>query len=302
MRNLLEIAKSGTIAPTDMYASGELRPEASRKFFNTVISQNAFLSKITTHKTSKIKSEVDIWGLGDGNLVRVAGGTRPSELQRQKLIPTVVSFENLSVQLHTKILRATLEDNKDNPSFEKDTFDTFNRGFGNDLLNLGLNGEADTGDSFVNLNKGWLKIAKDSDEVAKVEFQENTKIIDRLTNLVKGSKNLQDDSVILISKHDFTALQIELGHKNGGLSILMNGGATNILGVPLEVVPYMPNDTYFLTPLKNLFMSVTQTVIRDRWWDNDEAALKYRFEINNDYEIVVKKYTTLAHKAAVSDG
>lgn len=294
MKNLLEIAKSGSITPTDMYASGELRPEASRKFFNTVISQNAFLSKVTTHQTSKIKSEVDIWGLGDGNLVRVAGGTRPNDSQRQKLIPTVVSFENLSVQLHTKILRATLEDNKDNPSFEKETFDTFNRGFGNDLLNLGLNGEADTGDNFKNLNKGWLKIAKDSDEVGKVEFEESTKMIDRLTNLVKQAKNLQDSSVILISKHDFTALQIELGNKSGGLPILMNGGARNILGVPLEVVSYMPNDTYFLTPLKNLFMSMTQTVIRDRWWDNDEAALKYRFEINNDYEIVVKKYTTLA--------
>lgn len=294
MKNLLEIAKSGSITPTDMYASGELRPEVSRKFFNTVISQNAFLSKVTTHQTSKIKSEVDIWGLGDGNLVRVAGGTRPTDDQRQKLIPTVVSFENLSVQLHTKILRATLEDNKDNPSFEKETFDTFNRGFGNDLLNLGLNGEADTGDNFKNLNKGWLKIAKDSDEVGKVEFEESTKMIDRLTNLVKQAKNLQDSSVILISKHDFTALQIELGNKSGGLPILMNGGARNILGVPLEVVSYMPNDTYFLTPLKNLFMSMTQTVIRDRWWDNDEAALKYRFEINNDYEIVVKKYTTLA--------
>ncbi|WP_111949595.1 hypothetical protein [Campylobacter hyointestinalis] len=64
-------------------------------------------------------------GLGYRNLVRVAGGTRPTDAQRQKLTQTAVSFENLSVWLH---------------------------------INLGLNGEADTGDSFKNLNKGWLKI------------------------------------------------------------------------------------------------------------------------------------------------
>ncbi|WP_258523501.1 hypothetical protein [Campylobacter hyointestinalis] len=43
-------------------------------------------------------------GLGYGNLVRVACGTRPTDAQRQKLTQTVVSFENLSVWLHINLV------------------------------------------------------------------------------------------------------------------------------------------------------------------------------------------------------
>lgn len=294
--NLLEIAKSGAITPESMYAGGQLRADAARKFINSVVAQNEFLKKITTHQSAKLKSQIDIWGLGEGKLVRVAGGTVPNDSQRARITPTVVSFDNLSVQLHTKILRSTLEDNKDNPNFEKETFETFSRGFGNDLLNLGINGVGDSGTNFANLNKGWLQIAKDSNEVSKSEFEDATPICDRLTSLIKGAKNIANDAVVLISKHDYTALQVELSAKNGGLSILLDGNARNILGVPLEVVPYMPNDIYMLTPLKNLFMSMTHTVVRDRWFDNDEAALKYRFEVFNDYEIVLKNQVSLAIK------
>ncbi|MBR8466341.1 P2 family phage major capsid protein [Campylobacter sp. faydin G-140] len=305
--SLQQIAKTtGPIKATDMYESGALRPEVSRKIINTIVDKSEFLSKITIDKTKKLQKSFDVWGLANGILVRVTPGKAPTEAQRQKLSVKSVLLDNKPVQLYAKITQDTLEDNADNPNFESETFDSFAKTFSNDLQNLGMNGENDdySNQEFKNLNKGWFTLAKEKYGVKKLEHKKESKISARLIAMVKSSsEDAQKDSVIILSQTDYLAYQEELGNKNGGLSILLNTGANQILGIPLVVAEFVPKSKYLMTPLKNLIMSIGLDIRRVRWYDHEKSSLMYKFEVYNDYEIGVDSWVTLSEESeADSDG
>ena len=296
-KGLSQILKAkGTITANDLYENGALTPEVSRKVINAIVEKNEFLSLITTDKTSKLQKSFDVWSIASGVLVRVNAGEAPTQAQREKLGVKNVLIENKPVQLYAKITQDTLEDNADNPDFEDEMFTSFAKAFSNDIQNLGLNGEKDdyADKEFKNLNKGWITLAKENDEVAKVEYEANSKVSERLIALVEASGDMPKDAVIILSQSDFIAYQKEIGNKNGGFNVLLNAGANHVLGVPLKVVDYMPAGFYLMTPPKNLILSLGLDMRRTRWYDHDESSLKYKFEVFNDYQIGVAKWCALA--------
>ena len=86
--------------------------------------------------------------------------------------------------------------------------------------------------------------------------------------------------------------------KKGEISGISMAGVAN--KIPAQETSKSENSlTNLIKSIENIFkqiMSMTHTVVRDRWFDNDEAALKYRFEVFNDYEIVLKNQVSLAIK------
>lgn len=273
---------------------------------STIIEKNQFLQKITIDKTKKLQKTFDIWSLASGILVRVNPGNKPTSAQREKLGVGSVKLDNKAVQLWASITQDTLEDNADNPKFETETFAEFDKAFSNDLQNLGMIGEKDdyAGDAFKNLNKGWFTLAKENSDVVKLEHKKVSKMIDKLSAVVKASnEDVLTQSVILISQSDYLAYQQEIGGRSGGLSILLNSGANHILGVPLEVASFVPKGKFLMTPLKNLIMSVGLDIRRTRWYDVEESCLKYKFEVYNDYQLAVGKWAVLSEENdADSDG
>lgn len=225
---------------------------------------------------------------------------------KEKLSVSSVKLDNKVVQLWAGITQDTLEDNADNPKFEAETFNGFDEAFSNDLQNLGMIGEKDdyAGDAFKNLNKGWFTLAKENSDVVKLEHKKASKMIDKLSAVVKASnEDVLTQSVILISQSDYLAYQQEIGGRSGGLSILLNSGANHILGVPLEVASFVPKGKFLMTPLKNLIMSVGLDIRRTRWYDVEESCLKYKFEVYNDYQLAVGKWAVLSEENdADSDG
>lgn len=297
-KSLSEIIKSnGSINATDMYANSTLRPEVTNKIIKTIVEKSDFLSKITLDRTKKLNKSFDIWNLASGILVRVNAGDKPTDAQRQKIGVSSVLIENKPVQLFAKITQDTLEDNAENPNFENETFDSFATAFSNDLQNLGMIGAKDdySESKFAHLNKGWFILAKESSEVKKLEHKSTSKIVDRLSAMVENAnEDVLNDSVIIISKKDLIAYNKEIGAKNGGLSILLNKGANNILGVPLIGVSFVKSGEYMLTPLKNLIFSIGLDIRRQRWYDNEESSLKYKFEVFCDYQIGVPSWVVLS--------
>ena len=77
-------------------------------------------------------------------------------------------------------------------------------------------------------------------------------------------------------------------------SYLINGNADRVLGVKLEVSPLMPKGVYMATPLENLVLGVCLDINRNRWYDPEERALKYIFDASVDYEIIIKKWVSIA--------
>ncbi|HDX8149214.1 TPA: phage capsid protein, partial [Campylobacter fetus subsp. venerealis] len=220
---------------------------------------------------------------------------------RQKIGVSSVLIENKVVQLFAKITQDTLEDNAENPNFENETFDSFATAFSNDLQNLGMIGSKDdyAESKFENLNKGWFALAKENAKTTKITYAENSTMLSRLTSLVENANDdVLNGSAIIISKKDLIAYNKEIGNKSGGLSILLNQGANNILGVPLIAANFVKSGEYMLTPLKNLVFSIGLDIRRQRWYDNEESSLKYKFEVFCDYQIGVPEWVVLSTQAA----
>ncbi|CUU83347.1 Phage capsid family [Campylobacter hyointestinalis subsp. hyointestinalis] len=297
-KNLSQILKStGNINATDMYANGSLRPEVANRVIKTIIDKSDFLSKVTIDRTKKLNKSFDTWNLASGILVRVSSGEKPNDSQRQKIGVSSVLIENKPVQLFAKITQDTLEDNADNPNFENETFNSFATSFSNDLQNLGMIGVKDDYEEskFENLNKGWFSIAKESSGTKKLEHKTNSVIINRLIAMVENAnEDTLNESVIIMSKKDLIEYNKQIGNKNGGLGILLNKGADNILGVPLLGVSFVKSGEYMLTPLKNLIFSIGLDIRRQRWYDNEESSLKYKFEVFCDYQIGVPSWVVLS--------
>ena len=294
---LNEILKSGTMRPSDFYANNILTPEQSNKIIDAITAKDGFLGSVTTDRTKKLQKTFDIWNLASGVLVRVPSGERPSDEERRKIGVKSVNLDNKPVQLFARITQDTLEDNANNPKFESQTFTDFSTTFSNDLQNLGLNGVKDdyADKKFENLNKGWLAIANESDQSIKFKYDKTSKMINRLSGVVKAAESfLSSNCVLLISKKDLLDFQEEIGKQSGGLAYLLGGGAAQILGTKIITADFMPVGTYLLSDLKNLIFSIGLDVRRTRWYDNDERALKYTFEMFCDYEIALKNRVVIA--------
>lgn len=289
------LLKSGSFSATDATLSGTLHPEVAHNFVEAIKENSKFLQKVTLKKMTKLTAELDAWDVAKGILVRVPSGEKPTQEQRRKLNLIGAKLDGKYVQLFGRILQDALDDNKDNPNFENEQFNGFSKAFGNDLALLGFIGTSDnyTNKKFEELNKGWIQVAKESSDVKRVSFATSDSMVARLTKLVD---NIDDDvfgeCVILISPKDYRAYQKELSDLSAA-NILIKGDAKEILGVPLEVQPLMKSGEYLATPLKNLMIGIGLEIRRNRYYDNEERALKYIFDTFCDYEIVIKKWATL---------
>lgn len=297
MKGLNDILKA-SFAATDTTLSGSLTPEQAHNFVQVVKDNSDFLNKINVVKMGRLTKEVDAWDVAKGILVRVPSGQKPNEDQRKKLGLVGCKLDAKSVQLFARILQDALEENKHNPSFESETFEVFSKAFGNDLALLGFVGKSDTyANSFETLHKGWLQIAKDSSEATKVTYTESQSVSDRLKALVKSiAADAKANSVILINPNDVSTYNEELSKLNSPTH-LIEAGAKKILGVPFLESPLMPEGEYLATPLKNLLLGIVLDIRRNRWYDAEERALKYVFDVFVDYEIAIKKWVSIMTKA-----
>lgn len=297
MDGLNDILK-GSMNATNITLSGSLTPEQSHNFIDVIKQNNGFLQKIHTEKMGRLTKELDAWDVAKGILVRVASGEKPNDSQRSALSKVGAKLDAKSVQLFSRILQDALEDNKSNPNFEKETFDGFTKAFGNDLALLGFTGESDTYDgTFKTLHKGWLQVVKDSSDAVKLTYAASEKVSNRLSALVGSiDPDIVSEARILINPSDVQEYNKELSALNSPLH-LVQGGANQILGIPFEITPLMPKGTYLATPLKNLVLGVVLDIRRNRWYDAEERALKYVFDVFTDYEVVVKKWASLMSKA-----
>jgi len=293
---LNDIAKSGSVDPTDVTLSGSLTAKQGRVFVKSIIAAHALLGKVTTDITGKLTKERSGWDAAKGMLTRHKSGQEAPEANLKKLGKIGCKLDmTRGVELNAKINDDTLEDNQDNPNFEKEQFSSFNTIFSNDLLYLGIVGKSDSDDhtaAFTDLAKGWFTVASESEHTIKPTSSSDS-ILMRLKHLVKNAnKDARSMSAILMSDDDYTEYQFEIAEKYKDVATLLKADNRSFMQLPIEVSPDVPNDEYLLTPLKNMIFGISSRVKRDRWYDNAESALKYKFVVYPDYEFDIHKYVT----------
>lgn len=289
------ILKSGLKA-TDVTLSGSLTPKQGKIFVSTIVSSHALLGKVTTDITGKLTKERTGWDAAKGVLSRHKSGTKTPDENTRKLGKIGCKLDmTRGVELHAKILDEALEDNQDNPNFEQEQFAIFTTVFSNDLQYLGIIGESDSDDhtaSFKDLAKGWFTIASESANTNKPTSSSDS-ILYRLKHLVKNAHpDVKSTAAILMSSNDYMDYQFEIAEEYQDVATLLNADKKSFMDMPIETSPDVSDNEYLLTPLKNMIFGISSRVKRNRWYDNDEDALKYKFVVYPDYEFDIHKYVT----------
>jgi len=305
--SLSNITKGGTISPTDVALNGTLTPAQGRALISAIVDNSGVLKRIVVDVTGKLTKKRTALDAAKGVLVRHISGVATPDTAKAKLGVVGAELDMTKyVVLEAQINKDTLDDNQDNPNFETEQYNGFSMVFSNDLTYLGFVGTADNAAAdapFNQLAKGWLTIAAESDNTAKATYtivadDAGATVVAALRKVRETAhSDIRQTMSIFISPEDYESYTDYIESKHQNTTALTASGLYGFKGNELIIVPDMPQGTYLGTPLQNMVMGISKNIQRDRWWDPDRSAMRYRFIVNPDYEFDVHKYVTLVTEA-----
>ena len=300
MIDLVALAK-GLIGPNDLANGGEMSPQAASRLISMVF-KDAFLEKITTERMTRLERDVDVLDIARRQLVRVAQGAEPNADQTPGASEFGCVLRALSVQLFPTLKLDFLRANKDNPNLPKMVEDGFATRLQTDLVDLAFNGVGDTGEGatpeakFLNLNKGWVQIAKDAANTTKKDIDPavDTWTVTLAEIMDAADTRYRANSVFVMNEADADAYGRELGAHVTGTALRADSPLRRFEGKPIEAHPLMPKGHVLFTPLKNLVFGIHTDIRRDRGYHTRKRVLEYTFDQAVDFEIAVKAACVLA--------
>ena len=308
--DLSEILKSGAVTATDVALNGELTPKQGRAFANAIVDDSGLLKHVTVDITKKLLKDRSALSTSKGMLVRHVAGKALSDDQLKKLgvVGARLNMVN-GVTLQINITDEALDDNQDNPNFEKEQFDAATTAFRNDLVYLGWVGVADNTSPtapFNELAKGWLTVAAESTDTQKATLTQDTAggetrgaFVERALQKVCdiAHEDVTDDMSIFLSKKDYSAYVRMLAKDYKALGVLKSGEMLEFEGRTLRPQKGIPDGTFLGTPEKNMVFGLSRAIDRKRWYSNEISSLCYKFVVRPDYEFDIKKYVAIVTEA-----
>lgn len=296
-KQLLQLIKSGNV-PADYAVGGALTPDIVRNFWTLVVSQNAFLQKVTTVLGKKLTIPLSIYSMDARNLVRVAEGSEPSAGQKADASNVGKTLLLTAVQLFVDLPFQTLEDNEDNPQFENIIANMIAQSFGNDLLDLATLGDEGSGVTFLALNDGWIALAKASSDVHSVNTAGDANItasFDKMLAAHPDKWKNKSTTKWIVSPTDAETYAKYVAGQDASASILMSGNAFSYLGYGVEVNPYQTDGEYLFGNPKELAVGMNLGMKRYRNVHYRKRVVEYTYDLNVDAELIREDALTLAY-------
>jgi hypothetical protein len=286
------------VTPETASVGGALRPEAANSFIDAVVDQSGLLKRVTLHRMNRLTSDISVMDIANRVLKRVAEGTAPSAGD----LPGVSNYGKtllaLPMQLFQSIPFSTLSDNANIPGYETSLATMFAKKFANEIEDLALNGTDDdySGSAFLELNKGWIALAK----AAAGSGDNHTRAVDvntlgdDYTGKLKTVMDAQDarfdaQSVLLMASADYRGLVEDFASEPGGIAFAVSGMVPTFMGKEIVVSPYMPSGTVLYTPLTNLVYGICRDIERYREVSGTKRCVDYTFNIACDFAIAVNR-------------
>lgn len=295
MGALADFVKSD-MSPESVSVGGALRAEAANAFIDAVRDQSGLLKQTTLRRMMKLSADLSVLDIMSRILVRVTEGVEPSSGQKANPVNEGKTLQALPVQLFFTILFSTLSDNQDVPDFEGQLAAMFAKKFSSELEDLGINGTADTGASFLTLNKGWVQLAKDyaGTGIGDSRAVNVQTLSDDYVGKLEAVMAAQDDrfdaeSTLILSSKDHRGLVVDLGAEPGGVGFVVSGKVDGLLGKPIWVSPFLSPGTVLYTPLPNLVWGINRDIERYREVRGTKRCIDYTFNIACDFEIAVNR-------------
>lgn len=279
------------VTATGIGIGGALTPAASRKYYNTVVDQASFLGQVSSDHVDALEQDVDLFHIAPKQLQRVAEGTDPS---------TITGASNLGkrwalkdVQMFPSINFSAIVNRQKQGNIETYLAALFAKTFRNDLLLLGLLGDEASGDTFNQLNDGWVTLAKagvngtarDMSNVVAVDVDHMASMLAMLEQM-DDKYLIESSTCFLMSRKNAIKWGDEMAQNVGLNPYLVSGGVPAYEGFKVIGIPGFPADTFMLTDPRNLAFGMGTVIQRWREIVPRKRCVEYTWNLYCDYLII----------------
>lgn len=267
-----EILQKGIIDLDFIDPGGNVTPAQANSIISLIQVQNPFLNEIQVVKMKSKKQNVLVWDVGTRKLRRFKGGfTRSVDTDTIDYLNKSLVLDANKVNLEWLIDNDTLVNFQgDIPGLENEIVRGFTQAAANDLLDLGLNGTADSVDAeeltWAELGIGWRKLAQANPTAAQTiltggatGLDDPQEIMDAMIDALMANGNERFDTgehKIILGKRDYRTHSKTLGQRTDGIKVLVEGAEKEFQGYNLADIPFMEAKNMLFTPPKNLVMGV----------------------------------------------
>lgn len=283
---------------------GRMNAEQANKFMTFMQDYSPFLNKVNFIRMTKTTRDLDSLDVNKRALRRQAENAENaptgtvSHMRRTLnavgvIMPYDVTFQYMKENIEGENVNTTLAQ-------------MFAKQFANDTVELAFLGDESSDDNFININNGWLKIAKDDSATHKFDTEGST---DYLNTVFPGLLDSMPDKYFnLYTEEDKSKIKIfcspavnrkykrQLQARNSALGDALITGGQNVNYDGFEIVPvaFIPDDMQIVTPYENLVYGIygqslevySQVVPRKTRYEYTLLA-DFDMEINNPDALVI---------------
>lgn len=283
---------------------GKMNAEQANKFMTFMQDYSPFLNKVNFIRMTKTTRDLDSLDVNKRALRRQAENTENaptgtvSHMRRTLnavgvIMPYDVTFQYMKENIEGENVNTTLAQ-------------MFAKQFANDTVELAFLGDESSDDNFININNGWLKIAKDDSATHKFDTEGSS---DYLNTVFPGLLDSMPDKYFnLYTEEDKSKIKIfcspavnrkykrQLQARNSALGDALITGGQNVNYDGFEIVPvaFIPDDMQIVTPYENLVYGIygqslevySQVVPRKTRYEYTLLA-DFDMEINNPDALVI---------------
>ncbi len=248
---------------------GQLEPDEARKFIHTTIDQTAFLSTISRQEIMAATANIEVLGIA----ARILRAGTENTTFSTSTAPTITQ-RTMTKTLGKIFYRVTdefLNENIEKENISEVLNDKFAIAAGNDLEDLSVIGDDDSGDAFIQINDGWLDIMAADGSVNDVDAtamgddflnQIFPAAVNAMPNKYKGNRS-ELVMVVSTTNHDEYMEQRGSRETAQGDSAISTAETLPYRGIPVVGHPYMPDTSGFLTLRRNLFFGFGTLMTRE---------------------------------------
>jgi hypothetical protein len=286
-------------------AGGQLSTEAASQFIDTVVAQNDALQKLNVIKMSGATYRLDTLGVASRLMRKATEASEPADTAGISIGSRQLAYNE--VILPYDISFNFLESNIEKDNAEDAINKVFATQFGNDLLDLAINGDEAGADDFIKINDGWLKIAGADLNIHPVTIAPSpvykTVFKDMLSAMPNKWKRNLADLVFLVAPDIEVTYRNELADRATALgdAYLTEGRRAQYQGVDVYPLPYLPGNSVpqcILTTWKNLAVGVGRQIRVGKQIQERKRVIEYTITAKIDFNYVLSDMIVLAKKAA----
>lgn len=258
---LIKIQKGETVNLGNLSSKASLSPEKARKFIDLVVDASGVMKEWNVVKMGALQRDIATLGVGNRKLRRIAEGSEATEEQKAGVVTDGHTLKALEVDLPETIPFSWLYDNIEGKNGETAIAKQLTKLFGNDLVDLSLNGDEDDAGAekdFLNLNNGLIKIAKESVSTHKYDTNSSSdikSIFKEMMKLLPNKWKSRIDLKFYVSPgtlDDYLDQVVE--RKTQAADKILLDGMTigRYKGRLVRPISSMPDGVVLLTPAKNI--------------------------------------------------